>query len=106
MSWKLTEGYFTNCHVGSFMVCQWRKAFRRHSSNHSGSFFLVEISRMMFSFKPGGADSVSTSVTKPYLYSCWTKPSIVSVAVLILFVKSVKAVKSLEKLNGSMGLLI
>src|ERR1017187_3711895 len=49
-----------------------------------GSFFLAEISRTMSSFKPGGAASASTSVMKPYLYSCWTSPSIVSVAVLIL----------------------
>ena len=49
-----------------------------------GSFFLAEISRTMSSFKPGGAASASTSVTKPYLYSCLTNPSIVSVAVLIL----------------------
>src|ERR1022692_1629901 len=49
-----------------------------------GSFFLAEISRTMSSFRPGGAASASTSVMKPYLYSCWTSPSIVSVAVLIL----------------------
>src|SRR5271154_4443592 len=44
---------------------------------------------MVSSLKPGGVDSVSTSVTKPYLYSVLTKSSIVSVAVLIAFVKSI-----------------
>src|SRR5438309_31327 len=39
--------------------------------------------RMMSSFSPGGAASASTSVTKPYLYSCRTNPAMVSVAVLI-----------------------
>src|ERR1035441_214384 len=48
-----------------------------------GSCFFAEIRRTMSSFKPGGAASASTSVTKPYLYSAWTNPSIVSVAVLI-----------------------
>src|ERR1700677_3144338 len=38
----------------------------------------------MSSFRPGGADSDSTSVTKPYLYSCLTRLSIVSVAVLMI----------------------
>ena len=38
----------------------------------------------MSSFNPGGAASASTSVTKPYLYSVLTRPSIVSVAVLIV----------------------
>ena len=42
----------------------------------------------MSSFKPGGVDSVSTSVTKPYLYSCLTNSSIVSVRWLLL--KSLK----------------
>src|SRR5512140_137107 len=50
---------------------------------NSGSFFLAEMSRTISSFSPGGADSASTSVTKPYLYSVLTNPSIVSVAVLI-----------------------
>src|SRR5882672_9411378 len=66
---------------------------------NSGSFFLCEMSRMMSSFRPGGAASASTSVTKPYLYSCLTKPSMVSVAVLI--------VESLNRgalLNCSLGL--
>src|SRR3954471_22031231 len=76
-------GYCAFCQCGSVMVSQCRNAFSRHSSNHSGSPFFFEISRMISSFNPGGADSVSTSVTKPYLYSCLTNPSIVSVAVLI-----------------------
>src|SRR5580698_3086479 len=88
-------GYFTNCQCGSFIVSQWRNALSRQSVSHCGSFFLAEIRRMMSSFKPGGADSVSTSVTKPYLYSCLTRLSIVSVAVLI--------VKMVNSLNGVSG---
>ena len=38
-------------------------------SRHSSSFFLSEMNRMMPSFNPGGADSVSVSAEKPYLYS-------------------------------------
>ena len=41
----------------------------------------------MSSLRPGGAESASTSVTKPYLYSCLTRPSMVSVAVLIVRVE-------------------
>jgi hypothetical protein len=52
------------------IVSQWRYALSRQSVIHSGSFFLREIRRMMSSLMPGGAESVSTSVTKPYLYSC------------------------------------
>ena len=55
----------------------------RQSVSHTGSFFLAEIKRMVSSLKPGGVDSDSTSVTKPYLYSCLTRLSMVSVAVLI-----------------------
>src|SRR5438477_12129092 len=63
---------------------------------NSGSFFFREISRMMSSFSPGGAASASTSVTKPYLYSCLTNPSIVSVAVLI-------QIDLAPRLAGTMG---
>src|SRR2546430_91049 len=73
------------------MVCQWRKAFSRQSRRNCGSFFFFEMSRMMSSFNPGGAESASTSVTNPYLYSCLTKPSIVSVAVLILIKSLLKS---------------
>src|ERR1043166_2752884 len=38
---------------------------------------------MVSSLNPGGAASTSTSVKKPYLYSCLTRPSMVSVAVLM-----------------------
>src|ERR1017187_10350114 len=65
------------------MVSQWRYALSRQSVSHTGSFFFSEIRRMVSSLKPGGADSDSTSVTKPYLYSCLTRLSMVSVAVLI-----------------------
>src|SRR5271169_2379856 len=57
----------------------------RQSVSHTGSFFFVEMWRMVSSLKPGGVDSDSTSVTKPYLYSCLTRLSIVSVAVGIKF---------------------
>ena len=66
------------------MVSQWRYALSRQSVSHAGSFFFSEIRRMVSSLKPGGADSDSTSVTKPYLYSCLTRLSMVSVAVLIV----------------------
>ena len=56
----------------------------RQSVSHAGSFFLAEMWRMVSSLKPGGVDSDSTSVTKPYLYSCLTRLSMVSVAVLIV----------------------
>src|SRR5271169_1557306 len=56
----------------------------RQSVSHTGSFFFVEMWRMVSSLKPGGVDSDSTSVTKPYLYSCLTRLSMVSVAVLIV----------------------
>jgi hypothetical protein len=39
---------------GSGMVCQWRNAFSRHSSSHSGSFFLAEMKRTMSSLRPLG----------------------------------------------------
>ena len=55
--------------MGCFKVCQWRNAFRRNSNSHSGSSFFFEMRRMMSSFKPFGAKSVSMSVTKPYSYS-------------------------------------
>src|SRR5664280_2619576 len=76
-------GYFTFGHVGTVMVFQCRYAFKRHSVSHSGSCFLEEMRRTMSSFNPGGAESVSTSVKNPYLYSCLTKPSMASVAVLM-----------------------
>ena len=39
------------------------------SLKNPGSFFLCEIKRMISSLSPGGAESVSISVTKPCLYS-------------------------------------
>src|ERR1041384_2614062 len=48
---------------------QWRYALRRQSSSHSGSVFFAEIVRMISSLRPGGIDSDSMSLTKPYLYS-------------------------------------
>ncbi len=49
------------------MVSQWRYAFNRHSSSQFGSCFFAEMKRMISSFKPFGAVSASTSLTKPYL---------------------------------------
>ncbi len=56
-------------HVGSSLpsVSQWRYAFNRHSSIHSGSCFLAEISRTMSSLRPLGAMSDSMSKSKPHL---------------------------------------
>ena len=67
MFWKSTGGKCTLCHFGSVIVRQKRNAFRRHSSSHSGSPFLAEMTRMTSSFSPGGTASESMSVTKPYL---------------------------------------
>src|SRR5471032_514462 len=50
------------------MVSQRRKASSRHSSIHSGSFFLAEMKRTVSSERPLGAFSDSISVTNPYLY--------------------------------------
>src|SRR5687767_226569 len=58
-----------------------RNALSRHSSSHSGSFFLAEISLTTSSLSPFGISSASTSVTKPYLYSRVASSSIVSVLV-------------------------
>src|SRR3954451_24580724 len=69
---------------GSAMVSQCRYAFRRHCSIKSGSFFLAEIWRMISSFRPRGTVSVSTWVTKPYLYSRLASSAIVLVAVVIV----------------------
>src|SRR5215208_3581878 len=60
---------------GSAILAQPRKAFKRHSSSHSGSPFLDEIRRMVSSVRPRGAISDSMSVTKPYLYSLLTSVS-------------------------------
>src|SRR3990172_10575987 len=76
-------GLWTLCHVGTLIVSQWRYAFSRHSSSHSGSFFFEEIRRMVSSFSPGGATSCSISVTKPHLYSRLTRASIALVGVLM-----------------------
>src|SRR5258708_27372172 len=84
MSWRLIGGYLTFCQVGSFIVSQRRYAFRRHSSSHSGSFFFFEIRRTTSSLRPFGMVSLSTSVTKPYLYSRLASCSMVSVDVDIL----------------------
>jgi hypothetical protein len=69
---------------GSVMVSQCRYALSRQSSIHCGSFFLREMKRMVSSFKPGGADSASMSVTKPHLYSRLARVSISRVSVGIV----------------------
>src|SRR5256712_3806430 len=68
--------YFTFGQCGSLIFSQLRYALSRHSSIHSGSPFLAEIRRITSSFKPAGTTSDSMSVTKPYLYGCWTCASI------------------------------
>src|SRR3982751_1539357 len=74
---------FGQC-FGSVIVSQWRYAFNRNSSIHSGSFFFAEISRIVSSFNPFGIVSDSMSVTKPYLYSLLVRTSML----LILFLAS------------------
>ena len=54
-------------HCGSFIVCQWRNAFKRRSSIHSGSPFFSEMSRTTSSFSPRPIVSVAISDVKPYL---------------------------------------
>src|SRR5207302_8933697 len=68
--------YFTFGQCGSCIFSQFRYALSRQSSIHSGSRFLAEISRITSSFRPAGTISDSMSVTKPYLYGCWTWASI------------------------------
>ncbi len=67
MSWKSIFGYFTFGHAGSVIVSQWRYAFSRNSSSHSGSFFFAEMKRIVSSLSPLGAVSDSMSVTNPCL---------------------------------------
>ena len=54
--------------VGCSIVSQWRKAFRRNSSSHSGSPFFREMRRTTSSERPFSMMSVCTSVVKPYSY--------------------------------------
>src|SRR2546421_12718680 len=78
-------GYFTIAQLcGSSMVSQWRYAFSRQSSIHCGSFFFLLIKRTISSFSPGGAESASTSVTNPHLYSRFASVSISCSAVGML----------------------
>src|SRR5438270_9273120 len=70
---------------GSSIVCQWRNAFKRHSSMNGGSFFFSDMMRMMSSFKPFATDSLSISVKKPYLYSRLASSWISLVAVDIVY---------------------
>ena len=48
--------------AGPRIVCQWRNAFRRHSSMNSGSSFLLEISRMIPSLAQRYASAEKLSV--------------------------------------------
>src|ERR1039458_8803643 len=79
--------YLMLAHLGSApcfsSFSQWRNAFRPHDNMNSGSFFFVEISRMVASLRPFGAESDSTSVTKPHLYSPSTRESMIFVSVLM-----------------------
>ena len=56
-------------HLGCERVSQWRNAFKRNSSNQSGSPFSAEIWRTTSSLSPLGITVVAISVTNPYLYS-------------------------------------
>src|ERR1051326_209163 len=66
---------------GSVIVSQLRKALRRNSSIHSGSFFFSTIKRIVSSVRPRGITSDSISVTKPYLYSCLANSSAVLIVI-------------------------
>ena len=51
-------------------MLDWRlKAFNLQSNIHFGSFFILDINFIEFSFKPFGARIFSISVVNPYLYS-------------------------------------
>src|SRR5580765_1614070 len=62
--------------------------------------------RTVSSFRPGGRESVSRSVKNPYLYSCLTNPSMVSVAVLIenpsLFGSALRGTLRANAVNGNL----
>src|SRR5215203_7087849 len=68
--------YVTLGQCGSVIVCQRRNALRRHSSSHSGSFFLAEMIRTVSSDSPGAMVSASMSVSKPAWYSLLISDSI------------------------------
>src|SRR5437762_2959133 len=55
-------------HSGSSMPTHIRYALSRHSSIHSGSFFLAEMYRTVSSDSPLGANSCSMSEEKPHSY--------------------------------------
>ena len=50
------------------MVSHLRKALRRKSSIHCGSFFFAEIARTTFSSRPFGKVSLSIIVCQPGVY--------------------------------------
>src|SRR6266849_2484829 len=94
-------GWCTFAHVGSFIVSQCRYDFRRHSRSHSGSPFLLEISRITSSLRPTGTVSDSMSVTKPARYS----RAAMSLAVIEseLMSGGSSAPKSIESVRKSQG---
>src|SRR5690606_6938593 len=73
------------CQVGISIERKWRKAFNLHSNNHSGSFFLDDIRRIVSSFNPLGAISISISVVKPYLYSSCSSSFSNSSSLVLIF---------------------
>src|SRR5438132_848112 len=79
---KTNEPYFTFGQCGSCIFSQFRYALSRQSSIHSGSPFLPEMRRITSSFNPAGTTSDSMSVTKPYLYGCWTWASMLVMELL------------------------
>src|SRR5258708_39137629 len=89
--------YLMLAHLGSASCfssfSQRRNAFKRHSNINFGSVFLVEIRRMVSSFRPFGAESDSTSVTKPHLYSPSTRESMIFVSVLMVSPLGVQRVR-------------
>src|SRR5690606_27580954 len=72
------------CHPGSCIFLNAWNPFRRHSSSHSVSSLLAEIKRMVSSFRPAGAISISISVVKPNSYSLLAISSIIS---LLFFIR-------------------
>src|SRR6266849_1387459 len=85
---------------GSSIFSQLRKAFRRNSNSHSGSFFLAEIKRTVSSLKPRGIVSDSMSVTQPYLYSRFVSISAVLIVLFALNQLSA-AVRAAAVVSGS-----
>src|SRR6266480_240284 len=67
---------------------------------NSGSFFLAEIARTTFSFRPGGSESASMSLTKPHLYSRLARASSLLAVVLMTVLSCSPRVAARSALGG------